>query len=344
MRAVVIHAARDLRVEERETGAMGPGEVTVRIEAGGICGSDLHYYQHGGFGTVKLREPMILGHEVAGRIEALGAGVSGFSIGAAVALNPSRPCGQCVYCRAGAAQHCLDMLFWGSAMRTPHVQGGFRERIVVPAAQCVPVGDDASPAEAAMCEPLAVAMHAVRQAGDVRGRRVLVTGCGPIGALVLLAARDAGAREVIVTDVIDEPLAFASRLGATRAVNVARDAAALSAEARDKGQIDVAFECSGHPRALAQAIELTRPQGVIVQVGIGGSLDVPLNVVTAKELNLRGSFRFHEEFAAAATAIATRRIDVRPLVTASLPLDRAVEAFELAADKRQSMKVQLTFA
>lgn len=340
-RACVIHAAKDLRVETRPLAAPGPGEVLVRVGAGGICGSDLHYYLDGGFGAIRVREPMILGHEVAGTVEALGDGVSGLAIGAAVALNPSHPCGVCEYCRAGAAQHCLDMRFWGSAMRTPHVQGGFRERIVVPAAQCVPVGETVSLAEAAMSEPLAVSMHAVRQAGDVKGKRVLITGCGPIGALVLLAARDAGAKDIIVTDVIDEPLAFAEKLGATKAVNVARDRDALTAEAKDKGRIDATFECSGNPRALAQAIELTRPRGVIVQVGIGGTIEVPLNVVTAKELNLRGSFRFHEEFAQAAKAIATRRIDVRPLITATKPLEMAIEAFELAADKRKSMKVQL---
>ncbi|WP_342359631.1 L-idonate 5-dehydrogenase [Terrarubrum flagellatum] len=343
-RACVLHQAKDLRIETQPLGAPGPGEVLVRIGAGGICGSDLHYYLDGGFGAIRVREPMILGHEVAGTVEALGASVSGLAIGAVVALNPSHPCGMCEYCRAGVAQHCLDMRFWGSAMRMPHVQGGFRDRIVVGAKQCVPVSAQTSLGEAAMSEPLAVCLHAVRQAGAVKGKRVLVTGCGPIGALVVLAARDAGAAEIIVTDVVDPPLEFARRIGADRAVNVARDRDALAGEAKDKGRIDVAFECSGNPRALAQAIELTKPQGVIVQVGIGGTIEVPLNVLTAKELNLRGTFRFHEEFAQAAEAISTRRIDVRPLITATRPLDLAVEAFELAADKSRSMKVQLAFA
>lgn len=342
-RVCVIHAAKDLRVETHPLGAPGAGEALVRVGAGGICGSDLHYYLDGGFGAIRVREPMILGHEVAGTIEALGDNVSGLAIGQAVAINPSRPCGQCDYCRAGVGQHCLDMRFFGSAMRMPHVQGGFRERIITPAAQCVPVGADVSLAEAAMAEPLAVAMHAVRQAGDVRGKRILITGCGPIGALVLLAARDAGAAETIVTDVLDAPLAFADRLGATRAINVARDKDALVDEARDKGRIDITIECSGNARALAQAIELTRPQGVIVQLGIGGSVEVPMNVVVAKEINLRGSFRFHEEFALAADAISSRRIDVRPLITATRPLEMAIEAFDLAADKSRSMKVQLAF-
>ena len=111
MRAVVIHAAKDLRIEEREAEAAGPGEVEVAIEAGGICGSDLHYFNHGGFGTVRLREPMILGHEVAGRIVALGAGAEGLAVGDRVAVSPSRPCGGCGYCLAGLPNHCLDMRF-----------------------------------------------------------------------------------------------------------------------------------------------------------------------------------------------------------------------------------------
>lgn len=342
--AAVLHAAHDLRVEAVALGAPGPDEVLVEIGAGGICGSDLHYFLDGGFGAIRLRQPMILGHEVAGTVAALGPGVVGLREGDRVAVNPSNPCGACVYCARGDAQHCLDMRFWGSAMRMPHVQGGFRRRLVCAAGQCVPVGDRVSMGEAAMAEPLAVALHAVAQAGEVRGRRVLVTGFGPIGAVVLLAARHAGAGEVVVTEVVEEPLAMARRLGAAAAVNVAAEREALAAEERDKGQFDLAFECSGNPRALAQAIACVRPRGTIVQVGIGGAFDVPMNSVVAKELRLAGSFRFHPEFAEAAGLIAGGAIDVRPLITATRPLAEAVAAFELAADRRAAMKVQLAFA
>src|SRR4051812_5203002 len=141
MRAVVIHAAKDLRIEERETETAGPGEVEVAIEAGGICGSDLHYYHHGGFGTVRLREPMILGHEVAGRVTALGDGVEGVAVGDRVAVSPSRPCSACDYCLAGLPNQCLNMRFYGSAMPFPHIQGAFRERLVARASQCHKVVD-----------------------------------------------------------------------------------------------------------------------------------------------------------------------------------------------------------
>jgi L-idonate 5-dehydrogenase len=341
--ACVIHAARDLRVETVDLPEPGPGEVLVEIGAGGICGSDLHYYLDGGFGAVRVRQPMILGHEVAGTVAALGAGVSGLAPGDLVAVNPSHPCGDCEYCRRDEPQHCLEMRFFGSAMRMPHVQGGFRRRLVAAARQCVKVGPGVSVGEAAMCEPLSVALHAVAQAGDVRGKRVLVTGFGPIGAVVLLALRHAGAGEVTVTEVVEEPLAFARRLGATQAVNVAAAPEALAAEQADKGRFDIALECSGNPRALATAIACARPRGTIVQVGVGGSFDVPMNVVVAKELRLVGSFRFHPEFEVAARLIGSRAIDVRPLITATRPLAEAEAAFNLAADRRQSMKVQLSF-
>ena len=342
--ACVLHAQRDLRIEQVALRSPGEGEVLLDIGAGGICGSDLHYWQDGGFGTVRVREPIILGHEVAGTVSALGDGVQGLKEGDRVALNPSNPCGTCEYCARCEPQHCLEMRFWGSAMRMPHVQGGFRRRLVAPARQCVKVGEVVSIGEAAMCEPLAVALHAVAQAGDVRGRRVLVTGFGPIGGVVLLALRHAGAGDITVTDIVPEPLALARKLGAAAAVDVAADRNALSAEERDKGRFDCAFECSGNPRALAQAIACVRPRGTIVQVGVGGAFDVPMNTVVAKELKLAGTFRFHPEFAIAAGLIGRRQIDVRPLITATRKLAEAEAAFALAADRRAAMKVQLDFA
>ena len=137
MRSVVIHAAKDLRIEDRPAETPGPGEVLVRIERGGICGSDLHYFNHGGFGAVRLREPMILGHEVAGRIAALGEGVEDLAVGNLVAVSPSRPCGRCRYCQEGKQNHCLNMRFYGSAMPFPHIQGAFREELVADGGQCV---------------------------------------------------------------------------------------------------------------------------------------------------------------------------------------------------------------
>jgi L-idonate 5-dehydrogenase len=343
MRAAVLHAVKDLRIEEVAAPPLGARDVAIRIEAGGICGSDLHYYFDGGFGTVRLREPMILGHEIAGTVARIGAEVASVKPGQRVAVNPSRPCGQCRYCQEGKQNHCLDMRFYGSAMRFPHVQGGFREFITVDAMQAVPIADKLSLAEAAVAEPLAVCLHAGRQAGPLLGKRVLITGCGPIGALMILVSRFGGASEIVVTDVADAPLSVAKKLGATHAVNVASNATALDPWRAGKGVFDTLFEASGNQAALRAALDVLRPGATLVQLGLGGEMTLPVNTIVAKELQLRGTFRFDPEFELAVRLMGEGLIDVKPLITATMPFENAVEAFELASDRSQSMKVQLTF-
>ncbi len=314
MRALVLHSERDLRIEPREVGAPGAGRVRLRLAAGGICESDLHYFRHGGFGAIRLREPMILGHEVAGRVAELGPGVVGLAVGDLVAILPSRPCSRCSYCAEGLRNQCLDMRLYGSAMPFPHVQGAFREEIVVDAGQCFGAAG-LSAGEAAMAEPLSVVMHAARRAGALLGKRVLVAGCGPIGALAILVARRAGAAEIVATDLSGNALGYAHTVGADRVIDAARDAGALEAYGVAKGVFDVLFECSGSAAALASGIGAVRPRGVIVQVGFGGDMTVPMQALTAKELDLRGSFRFHEEFAAAVAMMQAGLIDVKPLIS-----------------------------
>jgi L-idonate 5-dehydrogenase len=163
MRGVIIHGPKDLRVEEVTATPLGAHDVRVRIEAGGICGSDLHYYNHGGFGTIRLQEPMALGHEIAGTVDEVGSAVSLIAAGTRVAVNPSQPCNDCRYCRAGQHNQCLNMRFMGSAMRFPHVQGGFRESITIDEGQAIPIAPTMTMAEAAMAEPLAVCLHAARK-------------------------------------------------------------------------------------------------------------------------------------------------------------------------------------
>ncbi|MFK0386486.1 L-idonate 5-dehydrogenase [Agrobacterium sp. NPDC090273] len=343
MKAVVIHAAKDLRVEEKEVESLGPGQVEVAIEAGGICGSDLHYYNHGGFGTVRVREPMILGHEVAGTIKALGAGVSGLAVGDRVAVSPSRPCNSCEYCLAGQQNHCLNMRFYGSAMPMPHIQGAFRQRLVAEAWQCHKVAQGVSINEAAMAEPFAVTLHAVNRAGALLGKRVLVTGCGPIGALAIIAARAHGAREVVATDVMDAVLEKALEIGADRVINVATNPEALAAYSANKGYFDVQFEASGNERAVRSGLEVLRPRSTVVQLGLGGDVSIPQNMVVAKEIEMKGTFRFHEEFGLAVDLINQGRVDLSPLLTSVYPIDNAVTAFEAAGDRSKSMKVQLAF-
>ncbi|CAH0343389.1 L-idonate 5-dehydrogenase [Rhizobium sp. CECT 9324] len=343
MKAVVIHAARDLRIEERDVEVLEPGQVEVAIDAGGICGSDLHYYNHGGFGAVRLREPMILGHEVAGTVRALGAGVSTLAVGDRVAVSPSRPCSACDYCLAGHQNHCLNMRFYGSAMPMPHIQGAFRQRLVAEQWQCHTVAEGVSIHEAAMAEPFAVTLHAVARAGSLIGKRVLVTGCGPIGALAIIAARAHGAREIVATDMMDAVLEKALEVGADRVINVAANPEQLQAYAANKGYFDVQFEASGNERAVRSGLDVLKPRSVLVQLGLGGDVAIPQNMVVAKEIEMKGTFRFHEEFALAVDLINQRRVDLKPLLTGVFPLADAVTAFETAGDRTRSMKVQLSF-
>ncbi len=342
MRALIIHKAKDLRVEEREIGSPAAGQVKIRVAAGGICGSDLHYYNHGGFGTVRLKQPMTPGHEFSGYVEEVGKGVTGLEKRELVAVSPSRPCGDCRYCDEGLYNHCLNMRFYGSAMPFPHIQGGFQEQLIVNASQCIKA-EGLTPGEAAMAEPFAVGLHATRRAGPLLGKRVLVTGCGPIGALAVVAARRAGAVEIVVTDLIPNALKYAELAGADKTINMEQHPDGLEAYTKDKGKFDVLYECTGSPQALAGAIPALRPRGIILQLGLGGDMPVPMMQITAKELEIRGSFRFHEEFPLAVKLMQSGLVDLKPLISHSLPMNEAVQAFEIASDRSQAMKTQITF-
>ena len=341
MKSIVIHAAKDLRVEERPVETPGPGEVQIRLAAGGICGSDLHYYNHGGFGTVRLREPMVLGHEVSGYVCALGEGVTHLREGQLVAVSPSRPCGACKYCDEAMFNQCLNMRFYGSAMPFPHIQGAFREVLVAHAGQCAPA-DGLTAGEAAMAEPLAVCLHATKRAGPMLGKSVLVTGCGPIGILSILAARRAGADLIVATDLSDFTLEMARKAGADRVIKAGTEA--LKDYEADKGTFDLLYECSGAAVALAGAIPSLRPGATIMQLGLGGDMTLPVQAMTAKELSLKGSFRFHEEFHTGVSLMQKGLIDVKPFITHSFALDQAEEAFQTAGNREKAVKAQIVFA
>ncbi|MEZ5824178.1 MAG: L-idonate 5-dehydrogenase [Geminicoccaceae bacterium] len=343
MISCVIHAAGDLRLEQRERREPGAGMVRLKLAAGGICGSDLHYFKSGAVGEILLREPLVLGHEIAGIVDAIGEGVEGLAPGTPVAVNPSRPCNACRFCLAGKRNHCENMLFNGSAMYMPHTQGLFEQFPIVEARQCRPVPAGLEPALAALAEPFAVTLHAVERAGPLVGRHVLVTGAGPIGCLAVAAARIAGAAYITAVDLLDAPLKTASALGADDVIALSGDTGRLEAMGAGKGSVDVTIECSASLKALEAAVAATRPQGVIVQVGAlpGGPQPILGNRIMAKELELRGSMRFDPEFDMALELMGSGRVDLRPLLSHSLPLDDARKAFELALDRNQAMKVQL---
>lgn len=342
MKSVVIHSARDLRIEDRPARDPGAGQVEIRVAAGGICGSDLHYYNHGGFGTVRLKEPMILGHEVAGHITRLGKGVTGLEVGQLVAVSPSRPCHDCAFCREADYIHCLNMRFYGSAMPFPHVQGAFREALVADATQCAPA-DGLSAGEAATAEPLAVCLHAARRAGGLLGKRVLVTGCGPIGLLCIIVARRSGAAEIVATDLTSFTLRMARQNGADSTVNVGQAPERLAAYEAGKGYFDLLFECTGVAQALVAGIAALRPGGTVMQLGLGGDMQIPVQTMTTKEIQFRGSFRFHEEFFTGVELMQKGLIDVKPLITQTVGLDDAESGFQLASDRNLAMKVQISF-
>jgi L-idonate 5-dehydrogenase len=345
MRVCVLHGAKDLRLEERPVVALQAGQVRVRFGAGGICGSDLHYYFDGRVGDFAVREPLILCHEVAGEVIETGAGVTRVKQGDRVAINPSLPCWQCRACQAGRTNLCARMTFLGSAAVMPHIQGAFQEQITAHQSQCFVVPRSTPFGVAAMAEPLAVCLHAVQRAGKVLGAHVLITGSGPIGALTCLAARHAGAARITITDVADPPLAVARLVGADQTINVAHAAEQLEPYRADKGQFDVAFEASGNPKAVATCLDCTRPGGRIVQLGMlpAGEIAVPLTKLTPKEIDLVGTFRFHEAFGTAVEGLVSGRLDVAPILTGTFAADQRDAAFEAAADRERHMKVQLVF-
>ncbi len=343
MKSIVCHGSKDIRIEEQPAPVADKNQVLINVDSGGICGSDLHYYNNGGFGDIRLREPMVLGHEISGYISVLGEKVSGLSVGDLVAINPSRPCGRCEYCREAKFNHCLDMRYYGSAMRFPHIQGAFSQQLVVDASQCVKLAKGTSAQHAAFAEPLAVALAAVNKLDNLMGKRLLVTGTGPIGALVVAVAKVHGALEVVATDMVDEALELARAVGADRTINVATHSSELDSYNIDKGQFDAVIEASGSEQALRSALNVLRPKGTLVLLGLGGDVTLPLNQLVAKEIQVKGNFRFHKEFFWAAKLISEQRIPLDPLLTAVYPVEDAVEAFEAANDRHQSMKVQLSF-
>ncbi|NBC36635.1 alcohol dehydrogenase catalytic domain-containing protein [Novosphingobium sp. FSY-8] len=344
MRAVVCHGRHDLRVEPVETTPLAADQVRVAVAFGGICGSDMHYFHRGAVGDFAVRQPLVLGHEISGVVAEVGAAATHLRPGMKAALDPSRPCLTCAYCREGRMNLCADMWFLGSAGRFPHSQGGFSQALTLRMDQIIPVPDDTDLLELSVAEPLSVGLHAVNRAGNLLGKRVIVTGSGPIGLLTARSAALAGAAQVVCTDIEDAPLAIArAHMGATDTVNVARDAARFDDWAAAGGHFDVAFEASGTHAALNSLFPILRKGGKIVQVGMcpPGPAPIPINMLQAREIELLGAFRANGEFRDAVEAIVTRRIDVRPILSGTFPIARAEDAFHQAGDRSRVIKLHI---
>jgi L-idonate 5-dehydrogenase len=337
MRAVVVHGPGDVRVDRLPDPVPGDGEVVVAMEWGGVCGSDVSYWRHGASGTAVLRHPMVLGHEVAGRVARLGAGVSGVVVGQPVTVHPALLVGDGALPDRLAGRTNLHprVRYFGSAAFDPHTDGGFSELRVVRAEQLRPLPDGVSTRHGALAEPLGVAMHAVHRAGQVRGRDVLVNGAGPIGSLVVAAAKLVGAASVVAADIADAPLAVARAMGADEVRNVARGEAL-------PGDVEVVFEASGAPAALGPVLAATARGGTLVQVGNlpGSPAPAALGDLVTREITWVGSYRFVDDITDAVRALRDG-LDVTPVISHVFDLDQAAEALAAAADPNNGGKVML---
>ncbi|MFD4638352.1 alcohol dehydrogenase catalytic domain-containing protein [Lentzea sp. NPDC058436] len=338
-RAVTVLGARRLDVRSLPPVPAGTSDAVVDVAYGGICGSDLHYWQSGEVGESVLVDPMVLGHEVVGIVRVAASDGSGPPAGTPVAVHPADTCGRCDFCLAGRDNLCPHLRYLGSAARRPHTDGGFADRLLVPGHRLVPVPEGLDLRTAALAEPASVAAHALARAealaDGVRGRHVLVTGAGPIGLLVVALAGIAGAASVTATDLHDRPLRTALRVGATAVVKAGEQLPAA----------DVAFESSGAAQALAVALGALRPGGTLIQVGQlpGAGVTAPVHLAVGRELVLSGSSRFAGGMAPVLDVIARHRDLFTPIVTAEYPVEQVEEAMKAAREPAESSKVLLRF-
>lgn len=337
--AVVAHAKGDLRVEEVPLGVPAPDEAVVEVLYGGICGSDLHYWLHGAAGESILRAPLVLGHEISGRVVRAAADGTGPAAGTAVAVHPATP-------GPGAARYPADRpnlspgcTYLGSAARYPHTDGAFSRYVTLPVRMLRALPADLDLRTAALIEPASVAWHAVARAGDVTGKTALVIGSGPIGALAVAVLKRAGAARIVAVDMHAKPLEIAAAVGADE-VLAAGDAEAIAAV-----EADVVIESSGNHHGLASAIRGAVRGGTVVMVGLlpTGPQPVLISLAITRELDLKGSFRFNDEIDDVIAALADGTLNIEPVITHQYPVQDAIEAFTIARNSAESGKVLLSF-
>jgi L-iditol 2-dehydrogenase len=313
MRASVLYAPKDIRVEERPMPDPGPDEVLVQVGSVGVCGSDVHYYQDGRIGEFVVRDPLVLGHEAGGRVVGVGSDVSTEWLGERVSLEPGVPCRRCAQCRRGAYNLCPDIAFFA----TPPIDGAFCEYVALAADFAYPVPDSMSDDAAGLIEPLSVGVWANRKARTVAGSRLLVAGAGPVGLVVTQVARALGAGEVVVTDVDAGRRELAQRLGATATLDP-RVTSPVDAGV----EVDAFVDCSGAPAAIAGGVPVVRAGGSVVLVGMGADeLTLPLAMIQRRELSVTGTFRYANTWPAAIGLAANGGVDLDALVTGHVDLD-----------------------
>ncbi len=320
----------EIAVQSAPVPQPGPHQVLVEVAAVGICGSDVHYFEHGRIADFVVREPLVLGHEASGTIRALGSAVTDRSVGQRVAMEPQETCGRCAQCLAGRYNLCPDVQFFA----TPPVHGAFAQYVVLDSMRAHPVPDSLSDEAAALIEPLSVAVWAARKARIEPGDRVLVTGAGPVGLLCADVARARGAAWVGVSDTNDTRLRVARERGATQTMNVLTTPLADQVE-----PVDVILECSGATPAVQAAFGVAAPAARIVMIGLGApDMELPVATIQVKELWVTGVFRYASAYPAAIALAASGAVDLDGLVTGRFGLEQVTEALTASRNDPHSLK------
>ena len=329
MQVSVLRGIGQVDIEERPTPEPAADEVLVEVGSVGVCGSDVHYYEHGRIGPHVVDAPLVLGHEAGGVVAAVGAAVTDLQVGQRVSIEPGVPCRHCPQCLAGRYNLCPDVRFFA----TPPYDGAFSQFVAMPASFVFPVPDSMSDDAAGLIEPLSVGVWACRRGGVSPGTDVLVTGAGPIGLIAAQTARAYGADTVTVTDVNQHRLRLAERLG-LGTVDVAQTSLA------DAGiEADVLLECSGNARATWDAVGTMARAGRVVLIGMGGdTVQLPLSYVQDRELTITGAFRYANTWPTAIRLAASGRVDLDAMVTGHYGLRDVEAALTASRDDPQSMK------
>lgn len=327
MKTSYMDAIGSIRMGEWEKPAPAPHEALVRIEYCGICGSDVHYFQHGRIADYVVEGDFVLGHEVAGVVEAVGSQVTHLQPGDKVALEPGYTCGKCEFCKTGRYNLCPDVIFFA----TPPVQGALKEYVVHPADMCFKLPQNVSTLEGALVEPLAVGLHAAKLSGVGLGDSAIILGAGCIGLVTLLAVKASGAANVTVVDLYDSRLEYAKKMGADHVINAStQNVEEVIAGIYGGAGADTVFECAGSQHTIRQTPFLVKRGGVITLVGMAAEAEFPINMgeLMFKEVTIKTIFRYRNLYPAAIAAIASGAIDVKQIVTHEFPFEDTQAAFE----------------